>query len=332
MIQILPYQPEYKSRWDDFVQNHSRNGTIFQEQGFLAYHPEGKFEDQSLIFLEEEVIIGVFPAATAAEKKIVSHPGSSSGGLVFAQKCGLREVLIMIDALLLHYKHLGMEEIEFRLTEPLFSWPVGDELTYALWHRGFNLKTKEISTCIPFEPNYDWMDWGRKKNIFDIRKAEKEGYQVKLESSTDLAWEIVNRNLDNRYQKAPTHSKSELSTLHSFFPNRVHPWVCKNPQGEELASVICLEANRNAIHDFYIAQDYGKVKLNLMPFVFYNILNHYQQSGYKWFNFGISSRADWIKWGILEFKERIGGRAQTRDTWNYSGISNYVPYEFNPVK
>lgn len=323
LIQVIQYSPDHAVQWDDFVRNHSRNGTLFHEQQFLSYHPEGKFQDASLIFESEGIILGVFPAAIIQNSKVISHPGSSCGGLIFRKECGLREVIEMTDALMRYFQEKEMEEIELRLAEPLFAWPLSDELSFSLWHRGFQLKSKEISTCIPFQENYHWLEWGRKKNIFDIRKAEKEGYQVTLDSDASIAWEIVNRNLDTRYQKTPTHSKEELIQLKELYPERIHPWVCRNAEGEEMACVICFEANSVAIHDFYIAQDYGKVKLNLMPFVFQKILEYYQAQKYHWFNFGISSRGDWIKWGILEFKERIGGRAQTRDTWKHSNLKIY---------
>lgn len=326
MIQIRPYRPEDRETWDSFVREQSRNGTLFHEQRFLSYHPEGRFAEAGFIFEEEGRIIGVIPAAAKDGNSWISHPGSSCGGLIFEQKCGLREVLAMLELWIREAQARGIEKLEIRLAEDIFAWPVSGELSFALWHRGFTLKSREISTCIPFEADYNWLDWGRKKNIFDIRKAEKDGYTVQCDSDPTAAWHLVNQNLDTRYQKAPTHSLEEINSLHSLYPERIHPWVCRNADGVPVACVICFEANRFAIHDFYISQDYKLVKGNLLPFVFHHILQHYASKGYQWFNFGISSRADWIKWGILEFKERIGGRAVNRDTWELNGVQQYQPY------
>lgn len=324
MITIRKYSAADQVNWDAFIREQSRNGTIFHEQKFLAYHPEGKFQDSSYLFEEEGKIIGVLPAALVNENQLVSHPGSSCGGLLFHTQCGLREVLSMVELLLRTCQSQRIETIQLRLAEPIFAWPVSDELSYALWHRGFELHAREISTCIPFDADYNWLNWGRKKNIFDIRKAEKEGFTVSIDPDTDTAWEIVNRNLDTRYQKSPTHTKAELTKLKDLYPDRIHPWVCRNAASEEVACVICFEGNKHTIHDFYISQDYTKVKLNLLPFVFQQLLEYYKESGYDWFNFGISSRADWIKWGILEFKERIGGRAVNRDTWQHNSVQQYT--------
>lgn len=325
MIRIDPYQKENQSIWDIFVQNDSRNGTIFHEQKFLSYHENGKFQDNSLLFYIDDVIMGVLPAVIK-DNKLISHPGSSAGGLIFRNKAGLREVITIIDALLIHLKENKIEAAEFRLPENIFGWPVQDELTYSLWHRGFRLINREISTCIPLQDEYDWLQWGRKKNIFDIRKAEKEGYTVINESDVSVAWHIVNDNLDHRYQKNPTHSLSELIQLKNMYPDAIEPWVCYSPEGTAIATVICFVTNKNTIHDFYIAQAYDKVKINILPFLFQKLLENYKLRGFKWFNFGISSRGDWIKWGILEFKERIGGRGVNRDIWMHNNIDTYELY------
>lgn len=325
---IRKYTETDAEHWDTFVKTESRNGTLFHERKFLSYHAPGKFHDFSLIFeSEKEGILGVLPAALIDSGKLVSHPGSSAGGLIFTQKAGLRELVTMVDLLLLYLKDHQIEAAEFRLAENIFAWPVCDELSYALWHRGFQLSGREISTCIPFTPEYNWLDWGRKKNIFDIRKAGKEGYRVENIQDSGIAWSILNDNLDTRYQKSPTHTKSELQKLKELFPEQIHPWVCYNPAGEAVATVICFVANTHTVHDFYIAQNYQLVKLNLLPFVFQHILEYYRNQNFKWFNFGISSRADWIKWGILEFKERIGGRGINRDTWTHAGIQDYQALE-----
>jgi len=314
-MQRIEYTNIHAEAWDTFVLKESRNGTIFHERNFLSYHPSDKFIDKSLLFTEGDQITGVFPAVLQEGNILCSHPGSSAGGLIFTQKAGLREVLEMLDSIIEYATQNNYSSIDIRLAENIFAWPVCDEINFALWHRGFHLKAREISSCIPLQGEYIWQDWGRKKNIFDIRKCIKEGYTVQNVSDTGLSWDIINANLNTKYQKTPTHSREELIEIKNKYPDRVDAWICYGPDGNSVGTVVCFRASAFAIHDFYIAQDYQKVKLNLLPFVFHEILTFYKNEGYLWFNFGISSRGDLIKWGILEFKERIGGRAINRDRW-----------------
>ena len=49
-IAVKEYTKDHHKVWDQFVRTESRNGGIFQERDFLSYHPEGKFNDASLLF------------------------------------------------------------------------------------------------------------------------------------------------------------------------------------------------------------------------------------------------------------------------------------------
>ena len=95
-IQVKEYTEDHHKAWDEFIRTASRNGGIFQERDFLSYHPEGKFKDASLLFFEKGTLIAVFPAAIVSEngkEKVVSHPGSSCGGLIFQYSASLQQVL-----------------------------------------------------------------------------------------------------------------------------------------------------------------------------------------------------------------------------------------------
>ncbi|HET6227682.1 MAG TPA: GNAT family N-acetyltransferase, partial [Bacteroidia bacterium] len=95
-IEVKDYTGDHHKAWDEFVRNVSRNGGIFQERDFLSYHPEGKFNDASLLFFEKGTLMAVFPAAIVSEngkEKVVSHPGSSCGGLIFHDTATLQQVL-----------------------------------------------------------------------------------------------------------------------------------------------------------------------------------------------------------------------------------------------
>lgn len=328
-ITAIAYAEELRDAWDYFVCHESRNGTIFHERNFLEYHPVDRFIDSSLVFLRNKRIVGVLPAAQvkAGEARIVSHPGSSAGGLVFQRTHTLRDVLGLLESALCYYRDKGFQSLELRLGEPIFSSPTDNELTYLLWHRGLRLITREISSCIDLSDGKSWLRYGRKKNGNDIRRLEKMGIRtVQLDDPSEI-YPLIERNLNNRYKKKPTHTFSELLELKRRYPARVHFWAASFDQ-KCIATAVTFVANQNAIHTFYIAVDYDYARLQVMPLLFHGILAHYQQQGYRWFNFGISSRESLIKWGILEFKERLGGRATMRETWTCEDLSRYERYSF----
>lgn len=325
IMEIVCYSAQMQQEWDAFIRTNSRNGGIFHEQTFLGYHPTGRFNDTSLIFRENGTIVGVLPAVDTGEGCIVSHPGSSAGGLVFHRKATTRDVLGMLEGAVAHYRDRGGRSLELRLAEPIFSMPVDGELAYLLWHRGFTLVSRELSACVDLREDGSWLLLGRKKNGTDIRRLIKSG--VTVEQREDLAevYDLIVRNLDKRYGKVPTHTYAELLELKRRYPERINFWLAL-VDGAPAATVVTFVVNSKAVHDFYIAQDYSFAKYQVMPLLFHTIFGHYGARGFSWFNFGISSRGDWIKWGILEFKERMGGRAVCRDTWMLEDLKNYRSY------
>ncbi|TAL50386.1 MAG: GNAT family N-acetyltransferase [Chitinophagaceae bacterium] len=328
-IEVKEYSEEFHRQWDDFIRTSSRNGGIFQERDFLSYHAEGKFNDASLLFFEEGELISVFPAAIITDngnEKIVSHPGSSCGGLIYHNTATLKRVLEILQLLIGHYRSKNISSIEMHLAEPVFhSMPEG-ELTFLLWHRGFTLKTQEISSCIRLSNENSWEKLGRKKNLTDIRKLEREGYTVKTTDEAERIYPLIESNQARKYKRKPTHTLDELKMLKQIYPGRIHFHVAEI--NDTIAAVTVLfDVTSKAVHTFYIAQAQEFASINVFPFMFYKIFEQYQQQGFDWYNFGISSRGQEIKWGMLEFKERTGGRATTRQVWILENLSNYKKFE-----
>lgn len=331
-MQITPFSNIQKSEWDNFVRKESRNGGIFHERHFLDYHPLGRFNDASLVIHSRNKVVGVFPAAylqTEQGLKVASHPGSSGGGLIYHRKHGLRQVLEMLELILLYYRESGVASLEVRLAEPIFSELSDGELTYLLWHRGFRLATREISSCVSLQ-DFSWREFERKKNENDIRRLRKLGLKIALFEEAARIYPLIEKNLDNRHAKRPTHELAELEELKQRYPDRLHFWAAILDD-MPIATIVTFAVNNTSVHVFYIAMDYTHANLQVMPLLFHDVFEYYQVIGFKWFNFGISSRGDWIKWGILEFKERMGGRATTRETWIYDDLASYVAYDFSSV-
>ena len=330
-IEVVRFSPDKTKEWDDFVKNHSRNGGLFTEQKFLSYHPEGRFADCSLMCYKDGKLNGVFPAASKVgehgEKCIISHPGSSCGALVYAETAKTRDVLAMLEAVISYYKSEEAASLELRLAEPIFDMPSAEELTYLLWHRGFELKSKELASCVRLDEKKKWRSYGRKKNKTDINNLLRKGFTVAQTQEVSDIYPLIERNLEKRYNKKPTHSFEELKYLKEMYPERIHFWAVSY-EGKVVGTVVAFAVNDKAVHDFYIAQDYEFANYNLMPMLFYHIFESYLEQGYEWYNFGISSRGDLIKWGILEFKERMGGRATARESYILKDIQSYENYEF----
>ena len=332
-ITIRKYSESDAEAWDKFVQNNSRNGGIFHERKFLSYHSDGKFNDVSAVFEEKGQIIGVFPAALVEANgatKVVSHPGSSNGGLVYEETANLDLVLQMLELLLDYCKGFGATSLEMKIAEPIFNSIPDGELTYLLWHRGFKMSTQEISSCVKLSDYKSWERTCRKRHLYYIRKLEKNGFIANPDANIDAVYQVIHNNLSSKYNKKPTHTLEELKKLKELYPDRIHLWAAEKNE-TIFAVIVVFTVNKNGVHDFYIARNDAAEDAHALSFLHHKAFEYYYTKGIPWFNFGISSRGDEIKWGILRSKERIGGRATTRQVWSLKNLDSYNKYVYDPA-
>jgi len=327
-----------KDLWDDFVINKSRNGTIFHERNFLEYHPEDRFKDTSLIFYKNNtnplIIEAVFPSVLLKKNNISilsSHPGSSYGGLIFSLSTNTKQLYDIIELIIEHARELNADKIEIKLPEQIiFSDPPDQEFSFLLWHRGFKLKTRELSSAIFLQSEIPLSKLSKKTYSWSLNKAKENNIKISYDIPVEKVYPLIEANLKNRFEKLPTHSFSELIDLKKRYNKRIKLWTALK-DNIPIAVVVIFEANKIAVHDFYISQNYEFSKMQPLYLIFDSIFNYYKNQSFKWFNFGISTRENWIKWGILNFKEGLGGRGLIRETWILDDINFPKPDDSNII-
>ena len=332
MCQVVPYSGQYKDAWDDFVQNRSCNGNIFHEQQFLTYHRD-RFEDASILIFDRQGgrILAVIPAALKrgdSKIAIVSHPGSSYGAVVFAEGIKLRLLKDVLNtAIEYYYKTYNTDYMQLTLQEEFHTTNSFEELVFLLWHRGFKIESKEAS-CVKDLSDALPASYGKTiKQYIKSKKDQRLGIShdvVDAPAEIETCYGLIAENLKNKYSKSPVHSLEELIDLKSRYGERVTVFG-STFENRIIATVIVFVLDRYTVHDFYTSLDYEFGQMKPLFGLFDFIFNYYQQRGYKFFNFGISTRKYWIKWGILEFKEQFGTRILTRDIWKLDNLSNEWP-------
>jgi hypothetical protein len=332
-IQVCQYDGSQSGEWDRFVSDDSRNGGLFHERRFLSYHAPDRFHDVSLMFRDDDgQLAGVLPCASVdadgGRRAVESHPGSSAGSFVFAKTARLSHVLAMIDAAATHFRDAGFSRIGLRLPESIFASATTGELDFALWRQGYRLRTRELSTAIRLGDEAARVALARRKLGVEDRAAQKRGVTIAESNDACAVWEHIARNLKERYGKAPAHSASELARLKQLYPARIRFW-CASRDGITLAVIVVFEVTPRAAHTFYIAHDRAAATdVNPMPLLVSTICTDLAARNFSWLNFGISTRGDYVKWGILEFKEFMGGRGVCREEWELPSLSEFKPYEW----
>lgn len=314
-IQIRVYSDKYRDRWDEFVDN-SRNGTIFHTRSFLSYHPEGRFKDRSLLFLQDGNIVSILPGCLIENNSgltLASHQGSTYGGFVIPQKLGVAKALQLVDLLLEFMKKEGICDIWMRYPEYIFEKEPSEEIKYAMWHRGFGMDYIELSTCydLSIYPTESPISW-------EAKKGYERGVSCIYDDNNYQAFHsLLFETLTSKYNRTPTHTLEELNNLRNLLGKRL---VLFSAYYKEYfaGGMIVFLTNEKTAHVFYSA-----VKKDLIKGIYVSdtlidyTIRTLKKRGVQFINYGISTeeKGRTINFNLFRFKERFKGFGVVRETW-----------------
>jgi hypothetical protein len=323
-IDVQRYSVAREKEWDSFVEN-AINGTWNHTRQFLSYHAKGRFEDESLLFFEDNRLRAVLPAACIFEhdeagpprRCLRSHPGATYGGPVFDAKMSYPRVMSVFCALIQYARARDYHKIWMRIAEPVFFSRRCGEIDVALLQHGFTLLGRELSSAVPLEHLTEDSAIGVFQNRArsTTNKARNAGVIARLTNDFDQYWELLETNLQ-RHRVQPTHRLSEIRRLHALAPERVL-LVGAYHQGTLISGTLLFIMNSVAAHTMYMAQNYEHCQLRSLNLAIHQALIECVKRNLRWLNFGISSVPGSLGLemndGLLDFKRRCGGEGVTRD-------------------
>jgi len=150
-MEIVRYTPDWKAKWDNFVEN-SNNGTIFHKQIFFDYHTPGKFSFNHLMILDKGNIKAVLPGRLQSDGMFESPIGASYGSLV-TDDIRFAEALDMIDLLIEFGKKEGFKGYSLTAAPDI-------QVVSSLIHRKIfskNLPQRQDETSVRPSKKAGWM-------------------------------------------------------------------------------------------------------------------------------------------------------------------------------
>ena len=326
---IIPYSINRKETWDAFVEM-SKNGTFLLKRNFMDYHsdrffdcslliysgisPDGEFKEKSLTTKD---LVAVFPANWDKEQQTVySHQGLTYGGLVVLPEVTQKEVMDMMQAILLYYrdymqaKHLVYKPIPYIYS----SIPSGEDL-YALFRAGARLSRRLVSTCVSM---HNPMKMATLR-IRQARKAVDHGFYIDRMTEGDTQtlreyWALLTDVLKRYHNAKPTHTLQEMQLLMSQFPKNIRLYIVRRDK-EIVAGIVVFEC-RTVAHVQYIASGEEGRTYGALDLLFRHLINErYKQ--FEYVDFGTSNEDEgrYLNEGLIHQKEGFGGRAVCYDTY-----------------
>lgn len=307
--------------WDDFILNHSVNGTLLQTRKFLNYHPAGRFKDVSLIVRDNKSreIAALVPACEVyeGEKKVfVSHKGSTFGGIIVGEEyydsaIKIIEIIKSIEEYLVVNCY---DKVIYKITPDIFSTQDSDLLRYGLYHQKYE-EENELNLYI----DYDMYQEDIIKNFKTKRRGQIRKYmkndnfsfrEIVKKDEIEEFYGILSFTL-GKYESKPVHSLEELMDLKNA---RLKENMCFFGEfyKEQMVAgtMIFLHPRTKVAHTQYLASVSDFEGYSPMNYLYYWIIKEIRDRGYKKLSWGISTEHGGylLNEGLTFMKESYGSR------------------------
>lgn len=294
-IKIIEYDSIYGERWDKFVLNESINGTFLQTRNFLSYHPKGRFEDNSLLFMNGNTIVAVLAAHIERQGNIVrflSHQGSTFGGIVIGKVgCNISYVELILNCFEQYIREKGFDEVVLKQTSPLYQKTDSNLLDYFLYINGYEC-LQELGYYIDF----DEYDKDIVKNFSasrrrDYRYSLKNNFSFRQLQTEEEIQNFYNILCDNymKFHETPVHTLGELLDFKYFrVPQNIDFYGVYLEDKLIAGGMVFLFAN-GIMHTQYLAVRQEHSNLFANEFLYTNIIETARQKSFRKLSFGTST-------------------------------------------
>lgn len=316
MISIVRYDENEHGFWDEFVKM-ANNGTLFHERRFLNYHPKERFKDHSLVFMEKGKPIALFPAVDAVidgKRTLISHRGSSYGGVVQPMNQGVEKNLQIVQALNKYAASQGFDSLIMTLPPDIYNRQLNNYLEFACFKEGYDYLKREISSVLKLEDHID-------KNLAKFKSTHRTAYRrgvkmgVEVRESDDYAafYAILKNNLKIRHGVDPTHSLDELIKLKKLYPERIRLYGAY-VEDTMIAGIVMFDANELVTLAFYISHNEEYQEYRGVNVLFKEVIADSIKRGFHYLDYGIFTVNMEPNYGLARFKENFGAGGVFRDT------------------
>ena len=317
MIEVKQYTQKQAQEWNDFIEQ-SRQETFLFNRSYMDYHAD-RFQDASLMIYRKEQLYALLPANRLGDT-LYSHQGLTYGGLITKKQATTAEICEVFIKINEYLYRCGVQRVIYKPTPWIYHCYPAEEDLYALTYICHaQLTARDISSTIPLD---SLMTFGKDRRR-GVRKALRAGVTVR--ESQDLAtfWDILDKNLTNKYATHPVHSLEELTLLHSRFPNSIRLFMAYNDKGIAIGGTIIYEMPQ-VVHTQYISASPEGKRLGAIDLLFDYILNDVYANRKGFFDFGKSTEEEGkiLNTTLIFQKEGFGGRGVCYDcyTWETRSV------------
>lgn len=306
---FLRYSTERAKEWDNFVRT-SANGTFLMQRSYMDYHSD-RFTDHSIMAFHRGKLRACLPANITNDLTLNSHGGLTYGGWILprAHFDGNR-VEQLFKAWIDDTKGEGIKRIIYKPIPWVLSALPAQEDLYALWHCGFSLEARRLSSAI-FMDDIPAFNMAKRQQLRAARKITC--LEIGESNQWDEFWEMLQQCLRERHDAEPVHTIDEMRLLHSRFPDNIRLFSVCNDK-EMLAGSVIFECGHTAHTQYMATSPHGRDQNCLTLLIDYLLSNVYANK--RIFDFGTSNLPDEsLHASLLEQKYSLGARGAIYETY-----------------
>ena len=307
MITIKRYSSEDFNIWNDFVKI-AKNSLFMHDRNFMEYHAD-RFEDNSLLFYDDDELIALLPA-NKNDESLISHGGLTYGGFITNAKMKQYKMLECFDVLKEYMTQNSFSSFVYKIIPYCYYTNPAQEDLYALFINNAQILKIEPASVIDFRYPIK-LPKGRKAQI---SRAKREGVVIELSEDFETFIELENSVLSEHHNTKAVHTGEELKLLHSRFPNNIALYSA-NYKGNMIAGAVVFVYD-NVIHTQYLAANEIAREIGALDLCISEIISKFSTSK-QFLDFGISSENGGLvlNKGLISQKEGFGARTLVYQTW-----------------
>jgi hypothetical protein len=312
---VKQYQEYDCENWNAFI-GQAKNATFLFHRDFMEYHKD-RFEDYSLIVLDNEKWVAVLPANIVG-KEIFSHQGLTYGGLVYNESLKLSSVIVIFKNILSFLNENNIEKLQLKLIPSVYNQKPAEELNYALFLVNAQLTRRDSLAVIDLSKSYS-LSKIRKRGV---KNGINNGLIIKEVNDFEEFWnEILIPNLALKHQAKPVHSLEEIAKLKALFPKKIRQFNVYD--NEVIVAGTTVFESESVAHCQYISGKEDKNELGGIDFLFHHLITEVFKNKH-FFDFGISNENQGrsLNDGLSYWKESFGANIIVQDFYEVE-TANY---------
>lgn len=310
MFEVRRYTPEMADEWNLFVAQ-SKNGTFLFDRRYMDYHSD-RFEDCSWMVYRKNRLFALLPGNQEGDT-FISHQGLTYGGFVTDARATAEhicEVFVCINDAL---RSEGFKKVIYKPVPWIYQSLPAEEDVYALFVRCHaRLIERDVSSTVFLHHRLKFTE----SRLSGIRKARRNGLEVRESDDVEALWKILSENLRVKYDAKPVHTASEMRLLKDRFPDNIRLFMTY--QGDMPMGGTILYLTPQVVHTQYISASIEGKQLGALDLLFDHLLNKMDFLR-PYFDFGTSARngSNEVNPSLIFQKQGFGGRSVCYDWYEY---------------